>query len=198
MTIKILVAYATNAGSTAEVARFIGDELSRDGAQADVRPFREIADISDYQAVLVGGPMILGWHRDAVRFVQKHQLALSRVPVAYLLMAMSLTRTPATDLTSIPVVVDPALAAGPVGDRKLSFKESFTTISHYLNPVLAKAPQVRPVSIGFFAGSLDYSKLNLLQMLFVRVIVAAQAGDRRNWDAIRGWTAGLRRQFVGV
>lgn len=198
MTIKILVAYATNAGSTAEVAHFIGEQLSRDGVQADVIPFRDIADVSGYQAVLVGGPMIMGWHREAVSFVQKHQPALSHVPVAYFLMAMSLTRTPATDFQSMPVVVDPGLSAAPVADGKLSFKESFTTISHYLNPVLAKAPQLKPVSIGFFAGSLDYKKLNLLQRLFVRVIVAAQAGDRRNWDAIRDWTAGLRTQGVGA
>ena len=42
MAIKVLVAYTTNAGSTAEVAQVIGQELSRDGAQVDVRRFREI------------------------------------------------------------------------------------------------------------------------------------------------------------
>lgn len=28
------------------------------------------------------------------------------------------------------------------------------------------------------------------------LVVAAQAGDRGNWDAIRRWTADLRAQFV--
>ena len=33
MAIKVLVAYTSNTGSTAEVAQFIGQELGRDGAQ---------------------------------------------------------------------------------------------------------------------------------------------------------------------
>ena len=147
MAIKVLVAYASNAGSTAEVAQFIGQELSRDGAQVDVRRFCEIEDINAYQAVLVGGPMIMGWHREAVSFVRRHQLALSRVPVAYFLMAMSLTETPETALKAIPITVDPTLAKAPADVSKLSFRENYATISSYLKPVLTKAPQVRPVSV---------------------------------------------------
>ena len=34
----ILVAYASNAGSTAEVAKAIGEELGREARQVEVRP----------------------------------------------------------------------------------------------------------------------------------------------------------------
>jgi menaquinone-dependent protoporphyrinogen oxidase len=196
MAIKVLVAYVSNAGSTVEVAQFIGQELGRDGAQVDVRTIRQIEDIGAYQAVLVGGPMIMGWHREAVNFVRRHQLALSRVPVAYFLMAMSLTKTPEMALDATQVYVDPTLAKAPGDDSKLSLRENYATISSYLKPVLTKAPQVRPVSVGFFAGKLDYMRLGLFQRLFVMFVIAAQAGDRRNWDAIRGWAAGLRPQLV--
>ena len=196
MAIKVLVAYTSNAGSTDEVAQFIGQELGRDGALVDVRRFREVKDVSAYQAVVIGGPMIMGWHREAVSFVRKQKRALSRVPVAYFLMAMSLTKTPETALSAIPIYVDPTLAKAPVDESKLSFRENYATVSGYLKPVLTKAPQVRPVSVGFFAGKLDYMKLKLLQRLFVMFVIAAQAGDRRNWDAIQGWAGGLRAQLV--
>ena len=159
---------------------------------------REIEDVSAYRAVLVGAPMIMGWHREAVSFVRKQRLALSRVPVAYFLMAMSLTKTPETDLNAIPIYVDPTLAKAPVAESKLSFRENYATVSSYLRPVLTKAPRVKPVSVGFFVGKLDYMKLKLLQRLFVMFVIAPQAGDRRNWDAIRGWATGLRAQFVDV
>ena len=173
MAIKVLVAYTSNTGSTAEVAQFIGQELGRDGAQVDVRRFREVEDVSPYQAVVVGGPMIMGWHREAVSFVRKQQLALSRVPVAYFLMAMSLTKTPAPALKATSIFVDPTLAKAPIDESKLSFRENYATVAGYLKPVLTKAPQVKPVSVGFFAGKLDYMKLRLLQRLFVMFIITA-------------------------
>ena len=68
---KILVAYATNAGSTAEIAQAVGEELSKDGAQVDVRLIDEVTAVEGYDAVVVGAPMIMGWHRTAVKFVKK-------------------------------------------------------------------------------------------------------------------------------
>jgi menaquinone-dependent protoporphyrinogen IX oxidase len=50
--------------------------------------------------------------------------------------------------------------------------------------------------VGFFAGKLDYSRLNLLQMLFVMLIIQAQPGDRRNWPAIKAWAAKLSTPFT--
>jgi menaquinone-dependent protoporphyrinogen IX oxidase len=53
-----------------------------------------------------------------------------------------------------------------------------------------------PVSAAFFAGKLDCSKLDFLSRLFVQVIIGAQSGDYRNWDAIRAWAAGLHSTLV--
>ena len=44
MTPKILVAYATRAGSTAEVADAIGKKLAADGAMVDVKPRKKCSD----------------------------------------------------------------------------------------------------------------------------------------------------------
>jgi menaquinone-dependent protoporphyrinogen oxidase len=191
----ILIAYATKSGSTAEVAQTIGKELSQDGVQADVRPISAVRDISPYDAVIVGGPMIMGWHREAVQFLERNQAALSQVPVACFLTALSLTET-RTGFDSIPVYKDPSLAKPPKNADRLSFKERYATVASYLQPVLEKAPQVKPVSAAFFAGKLDCSKLDFLSRFFVQVIIGAQPGDYRNWDAIRVWAASLRPTLV--
>ena len=65
---RILVTYATMAGSTAEVARMLGSELSARGCQVEVLPIEKVRDLSGYQGIIVGGPMIMGWHRAAWAF----------------------------------------------------------------------------------------------------------------------------------
>lgn len=195
---KVLVAYTTNAGSTGEVAEAIGETLGEDGAQVDVRRIKDVGDISAYDAVLVGGPMIMGWHKEAVKFLEKHQPALSQMPVAYFLTALNLTKTTEKTPGTVSIYQDPALAKPPKNENKLSFRERYATVANYLEPVLKKAPLVKPVSTGFFAGKLDYSKLNIFHKLFVKVIMRGQAGDCRNWEAIRDWAASLRPALLGA
>jgi menaquinone-dependent protoporphyrinogen IX oxidase len=195
MPITVLVAYTSNAGSTSEVAEAVAAELKKEGATVEVRRLEEIQDLSAYQAVIVGGPMIMGWHRGAVKFLKKHQSALSRISVAYFLTAMSLTKTGDTHLNGVPVHIDPNLPKEPKNGARLSFRERYATVARYLGPVLRAAPQITPVSVGFFGGKLDYTRLKLLQMLFVMVIIQIQPGDRRNWPAIQEWAASLSTAF---
>jgi len=191
-TKKVLVAYTTNAGTTAEVAQAIGEELGKAGAQVDVRRLEEVTSLDPYTAVVVGGPMIMGWHSAAVKFVKKHQRALSQVPVAYFLTAMSLTQTGETSVDAVPIFVDAMLVKAPKNAARLSFQERYATVTNYLRPVLKAAPLVKPVSVGFFGGKLELYRLNLLQKLFVLLAIQAQPGDFRHWPVIREWAAGLR------
>jgi menaquinone-dependent protoporphyrinogen oxidase len=57
---RILVAYATMAGSTAEVARAVGEEIGKSGAQVDVLPLEEVKDLRRMR-VVVGGGMAAPW-----------------------------------------------------------------------------------------------------------------------------------------
>lgn len=188
---KILIAYTTNAGSTFEVAEAIAKTLSQGGGQIDVRKIKEVVDVSPYDAMIVGGPMMMGWHKEAVNFLVKHQQVLSKMPVACFLTALRLTKTGETSLGTVSVYLDPALAKAPKDENKLSFMEKYDTIASYLGPVLRKAPLVKLVNVGFFAGKLDYSKLSIFQKLFVKLLIRAEAGDFRNWEAIRQWAASL-------
>jgi menaquinone-dependent protoporphyrinogen IX oxidase len=123
---KILVAYTTYAGSTGKVAETIGKELSQSGLQGDVRRLEEVTGLDGYSGVVVGAPMILGWHRVAVKFVKQNHPALSRLPVAYFMTAMSFTYAPGESTGVVPVCIDPDLAndlraAGdPTPDRGFS------------------------------------------------------------------------------
>jgi len=60
---------------------------------------------------------------------------------------------------------------------------------------------VCPVSEGYFAGALDFSKLpfsfNVLSMRLVVLFGIWKAGDHRDWNAIRLWAESLRPLLVG-
>jgi menaquinone-dependent protoporphyrinogen IX oxidase len=193
---KILIAYTTNAGTTADVAQIIGDELGKDGTQVDIRRLEEVDDIAAYTAVVVGGPMILGWHKAALKFLKKHQTVLSRIPTAYFFTAKNLTDTGQTSVEGIPVDLDPTLAKPPKKPGRVSFKERYALVENYLRPALRLAPEVKPVRVGFFAGRLDLYRLKWWQTLFVLLIIQAQPGGSHNTPYIRAWAANLRTVLV--
>jgi menaquinone-dependent protoporphyrinogen IX oxidase len=193
---KILVAYATNAGSTAAVAQAIAEELGKDGTPVEVRRVDEVTSVSPYSAVVVGAPMIMGWHRAAVKFIQKNKRELSRVPVAYFFTARSLTKLDETEVDSIPVSVDPTLPKPPVNPQRLAFRENYSTVKNYLRPALRAAPTVKPVSAAFFGGILSMSGLKWYQTIFVLLVVQARPGGEHNIPFIRGWAARIQPDLL--
>ena len=192
---RILVAYATMAGSTAEVAQAVGEEIVKSGIQVDVLPLDEVRDLQAYDGVVVGGPMIMGWHRAALRFLKKHRDAFQRIPLAVFVTAMSLTRTRATSVGGVPVTVDEKLPKPPEKEGSLNFRERYARLTNYLQPILQATRPVKPASIGIFGGRLEYGRLKWWAVLFVMLVIQAPAGERRNWPAIRAWAVGLPAAF---
>jgi menaquinone-dependent protoporphyrinogen oxidase len=188
---KVLVAYATMAGSTGEVAEAVGEEIARSGAQVAVLPIGEIKQVGEYDAVVVGGPMIMGWHREAKRFLRKNREAFCSIPLAVFVMAISLTETGARDVGGVQVVVDEELPKAPKDETRLNFQERYARLANYVEPILKAVQPARPASIGVFGGRLEYGRLKWWAVLFVMLVIKAPAGDRRNWEAIRAWAAGL-------
>ena len=83
MAKRILVAYDTIHGSTAEIAEFVGKELRKEGNTVDVRRVSEVTDIDNYQAVVAGSPVKReNWTEDALDFLNRHKQALRQLPVA--------------------------------------------------------------------------------------------------------------------
>jgi menaquinone-dependent protoporphyrinogen oxidase len=192
---KLLVAYATMAGSTAEVAQAVGEVLAASGLQVEVSPIDALGDLQGYDAVVVGAPMIMGWHRSALRFLRRNRDALKRVPLAIFVTAISLTETGESSVDGVALTVDPRLFKSPRTSEGLGLRERYATLANYCRPILRAARPARPVSIGVFAGRLEYGRLKWWAVVFAMVIVQAAAGDRRNWEAIRGWAASLPAAF---
>jgi menaquinone-dependent protoporphyrinogen oxidase len=167
MNNKILVTYTSRFGSTAGVAEAIGKTLSEHGAQVDVRPMKEVTDLSPYQAVVAGSAINGGaWLPDALQFMQAHQAELRNKPFAAFLVCMTLTMKN--------------------GEQYRSH------VSSWLEPVRALA---RPVSEGLFAGALDIGKIpSFSDRLKFRLSVLFgvwKEGDHRDWKAIKTWAESL-------
>jgi menaquinone-dependent protoporphyrinogen oxidase len=168
MSNTILVAYASQTGSTAGVAEAIGKTLSESGAAVEVRPMKGVQDLAPYQAVVAGSAIHGGqWLPEAMQFVQTHQATLARKPFAAFLVCMTL--------------------AMPGADK---YREHVAT---WLEPVRAL---VRPVSEGLFAGALDISKVpsfgDRLKFRLSVIFGVWSEGDHRDWNAIRAWAESLR------
>lgn len=186
---KILVAYSTNSGSTTEVAEAVAAELNQAGHTVEVRPMKDVQTVSGYDAVVLGAPMILGWHDPARRFVRKHQAELATRKIALFACAMRLTRASRETLPPVSLALDETLVADEVKPGSLNIKERFTTIGYYLKSMLPTG--VNPVGVAFFNGKLEMFRLKWWQAAFVMVVVQATPGDYRDWDAIRAWGKSL-------
>jgi len=163
---KILVAYASRAGSTGEVAEAIGKVLCEGGAAGDVRLAKDVTDLSPYRAVVVGSAIRVGkWLPEAVEFVETHREALGRMPLAYFAVCLTL---------------------------KEDTEENRREVSAYLDPV---CEMVQPVDVGLFAGGMDYSKLPFILRVMMKAMKSPK-GDFRNWEAIRAWAGQVRDRLV--
>jgi menaquinone-dependent protoporphyrinogen IX oxidase len=191
----ILVAYATMAGSTADVAQVVAEELIKNGMQAEVLPLSQVSNFSAYDAIVVGAPMIMGWHRSALRFLKKHRKTLIYKPLAIFITAISLTDTGESNTGGTPIYIDQKLPKPAQKEGSLSFRERYTRLSSYLRPVLRAARPAKPVSVGVFGGRLEYGRLKWWAVLFAMLVIQATPGDRRNWTAIRDWAAELPAVF---
>jgi len=194
---KILVTYSTFSGTTADVARTIAEEIKKNNEawQITLKPLSEIDSLSGYDACVIGGPMIVGWHREVKNFLVKNRANLAGKPVALFATAMNLTQTGETSLNGVPIFIDAELAAYPKNPGKLSFKERYASIPNYVRPMLQAAGKVKPVSAALFGGRLDMYRLKWWAVIFVMLIIGAKPGEKRNWEAIRTWAKEVAVQF---
>ncbi|GAA3785069.1 flavodoxin domain-containing protein [Streptomyces phyllanthi] len=82
MPTRVLVAYGTTNGSTAQIAEAVAEILDKEGLTAEALPARSVESVAPYDAVVVGGALYAGrWHKDARRFVRRHRHELAERPL---------------------------------------------------------------------------------------------------------------------
>jgi menaquinone-dependent protoporphyrinogen oxidase len=156
---RVLMTYATKAGSTAEIAVRMGETLSRRGLSVDVLPLSKVTDLGPYQSVFLGSAIRVGnVLPEVTNFIQANQAALQKMPLNLFVVCMTLNE---------------------------DTEANRQTVSAYLEPVRAL---VKPASEGLFAGVMDLKKLPFFERLMIKAMKAPQ-GDFRNWDAITAWAA---------
>ena len=75
------MAHASRMGSTAEIARRIGEQLRSAGHDVDVRSCADAGDAASYDAVVLGSALYVGrWLPQARRYLQSQAEALARRP----------------------------------------------------------------------------------------------------------------------
>ena len=171
MSKKILITYATKAGSTVEIAAFIGETLSKRGFAVDIKPVSEKPALDGYQAVLMGSAIRMGsWLPEAVDFVRQNQAALNQLP------------------TSIFTV------------HMLNYKDDETSRAArqaYTAPVRELLPSVDEV---FFKGKLDPKTLSFFDRLISKAIETPDnpPGDFRDWDRSAPGRNPFSRRYKGI
>ena len=190
-TLRILVAYATRHGSTAEVAEAVAAELRGPEVDVTVKQITGGLRAEAYDAVVVGGPMILGWHKDATRFLKRNAPALAGRPTACFATAASLTDLP-DQPSAVPLFCDPWLIKAPRRADRLTYKERYASPGHYYRDIVGVRGDIRFVGVALFGGSVDLTTMNLLEKLFVMLVVGARPGDLRNWEVIKEWGRAMR------
>lgn len=163
----ILVAYASRYGSTREVAAAVGEELRRHGKPVNVCDVSEVDAVTGYEAVVLGSALYLGSIlKSASSFLNRHQTALARLPVAVFAMG-PLKKSDGTDD-----------AAGQLAKE------------------LQKTPWLRPIAQTVFVGKYDPSHLNIGDRLIAALPASPLHGqparDDRDWEAIREWARVIR------
>jgi len=161
---KILVTYESQFGSTAEVAHFIGKILSKDGSKVDIEKINEVDDLSSYSKVVVGSAIQYDkWMPEAREFVITNKEILAKLPVAFFFTCLVLSK---------------------------KAEKAIQKANGYADKLYDLAAPVKPLTIGRFAGVLDYSKMSFAFRLVAKAlltIMGVKEGDYRNWDAIRLW-----------
>jgi menaquinone-dependent protoporphyrinogen oxidase len=78
---SVLVTCGSTRQGTEGLAEMVAEGLREEGFVVEVRPPREVDEVSSYEAVVVGGALYaLRWHREARRFVKRHAAELRDRP----------------------------------------------------------------------------------------------------------------------
>jgi len=172
---NILVAYATWAGSTREIAEEIANILQENSFQVNIQSAKNITNINEYDAVILGTSIHAGQTVGSFRkFLKKNLKDLLGKPTALFVVC-----------------------ANMMDDTENNRTETMA----WLKKAIVKYEGFHPISVGLFGGSIltkgeYFNKLNfLLQKLLIvmdkKFVEKYGKSDFRDHKLIRSWTESL-------
>jgi menaquinone-dependent protoporphyrinogen oxidase len=138
MAARILVAYATRKGSTAEIAQAVGKELQAAGHDVVVKEMIAVTSLEGYDALVIGAPVYMRKIIEIRSFVRRFSGNLGARPVAAFAVGMA------------PVSPNP----GEIEDEQKLLLDAIVPIT--------------PVAAALFAGKVDPEKLNFIMRRMVK------------------------------
>ena len=167
MVEKVLLAYASRSGSTAEIAEKITEVLRGKGISVDLMPVDQAKELDEYGAVILGSAVYYGrWRKEAVKFLKEQEESLKARKVWF-------------------------FSSGPTGEG-----DPVDLLSGWTFPPLQQeiADRIQPRGTAVFHGRMDESNLNFIERWLLQRMDAAM-GDFRDWDQITGWAEGIAQDL---
>jgi menaquinone-dependent protoporphyrinogen oxidase len=165
---KLLVAYASKHGSTAEIAGAIGKTLEAQGPEVDVLDVGDVNNLMDYDAVVLGSAVYSQqWMAAATQFLTMRKDILATKPVWL-------------------------FSSGPTGHGEAVDLLGGFTFPEKLKPIVEV---IKPQDIVVFHGHLDLTRLTLAELMIVKGY-GGPLGDYRQWDTIQRWALNIAQYMT--
>lgn len=159
---KVLVAYASKRGSTAEIAEVVAGTLRDGGLDADCRIAGDVGALEGYDAVVLGSAVYMKrWRGDAKHFLRAHTKELSQMPFWL-------------------------FSSGPVGDPAEAPDPS------WLEPprIIDRAEQIGVREHVVFGGRVPVDPRGPIERAMAKN-TPQEYCDMRDWEQIRAWAQGI-------
>jgi len=165
MDTKVLVAYASKRGATAEIARKVGEVLRQEGLDVDVVPAKQVSNPEEYQAVIIGSAAYMGmWRKEAVNLLKNNEKLLSERAVWI-------------------------FSSGPTGEGDPVELVQGWRFPKAQQPIIER---IKPRDIAVFHGKLDPDTMNFFEKAIIKNVKSA-IGDFRDWNAITAWAKDIAK-----
>lgn len=174
IAMKVLVAYASKYGATEGIAQRIGETLTGNGLEVEVRRCKDLDEASGYDAYVIGSATYeFNWRKSARKFVERN----------------------AEELAAKPTWL---FASGPVGPEKVD-KDGNDVLKGAEPRQFEKYEElIHPRGMQVFVGAYDHDRIHgadriITSMPAIRDILPE--GDFREWDVIEAWAAGIAKEL---
>jgi menaquinone-dependent protoporphyrinogen oxidase len=164
---RVLVAYGTKHGATAEIAQAIARTLTTAGLEVDIQRAGRVRSLERYRAVVLGSAVYAGrWRRDALRVLRRSELGEREVWL---------------------------FSSGPVGEDKGDAEQ----LERFTKPPRVRqiAENIGAHELTVFGGMVS-DDAGFIRKKMARKI-PPELRDRRDWGEIEAWAQTIATTLGG-